>query len=115
MARTETGLKRVAPSSGTDQASWLISAGRAERTAGRGVRPQVALIADHARMLAALDREQDRESLRRVRRIVEFDRGTGRLDHGLESRLTLALHERPRTSVILEVSICFNFHRGAEG
>lgn len=45
---------------------------------GSGVRPQVASIADHARMLAALNREQDREILRRVRRMVELDRGRSR-------------------------------------
>jgi hypothetical protein len=45
---------------------------------GSGVRPQVASIADLARMLAALDREQDRELLRRVRRMVELDRGRSR-------------------------------------
>jgi hypothetical protein len=45
---------------------------------GRGVRPQVASIADHARMLAALNRERDREILRRVRQMVELDRGRSR-------------------------------------
>jgi hypothetical protein len=45
---------------------------------GSGVRPQVASIADHARMLAALDHEQDRELLRRVRHVVELDRGRSR-------------------------------------
>ena len=45
---------------------------------GSGVRPQVASIADHARMLAALNREHDREILRRVRRMVELDRGRSR-------------------------------------
>ncbi len=45
---------------------------------GRGVRPQVASIADHARMLAALNREQDLELLRRVRRMIELDRGRAR-------------------------------------
>jgi hypothetical protein len=45
---------------------------------GRGVRPQVASIADHARMLSALDREQDHEILHRVRRMVELDRGRTR-------------------------------------
>jgi hypothetical protein len=45
---------------------------------GNSVRPQVASIADLARMLAALNREQDREILRRVRRMVELDRGHSR-------------------------------------
>lgn len=45
---------------------------------GRGVRPSVASIGDHARMLAALNREQDHEPLRMLRRLVELDRELGR-------------------------------------
>lgn len=45
---------------------------------GSRVRPQVASIADLARMLAAFNREQDYEILRRVRRMVELDRGRSR-------------------------------------
>ncbi len=45
---------------------------------GRGVRPAVASIGDHARMLAALNREQDHEPLRILRRLVELDRELGR-------------------------------------
>ena len=41
---------------------------------GRGVRPSVASLGDHARMLAALDRERDQEALRTVRRLIELDR-----------------------------------------
>lgn len=41
---------------------------------GLGLRPFVASIADHARMLAALDREQNREPLRRLRRVIELER-----------------------------------------
>jgi hypothetical protein len=45
---------------------------------GRGLRPQVASLDDHARMLAALDREQDRQPLRTIRRVIELDHRLGR-------------------------------------
>jgi hypothetical protein len=44
---------------------------------GKGVRPSVASIADHARMLAALNREQDEPSLRTLRRLIELDHRRG--------------------------------------
>jgi hypothetical protein len=40
---------------------------------GHGLRPSVASIDDHARMLAALDREQDREPLFTIRRLIELE------------------------------------------
>jgi hypothetical protein len=40
---------------------------------GRGVRPMVASLGDHARMLSALDREHDQEALRTVRRLIELE------------------------------------------
>ena len=50
---------------------------------GQGVRPSVASVGDHVRMLAALDREQDVEPLRRLRRLVELERGPGQ-SRGIE-------------------------------
>src|SRR6266545_7378328 len=48
---------------------------------GHGVRPSVASIDDQARMLAALDREQDRVPLQTIQRLIELgrelDRGRG--------------------------------------
>jgi hypothetical protein len=41
---------------------------------GRGLRPQVASADDLARMLGALDREQDVERLLRLRRLIELER-----------------------------------------
>jgi hypothetical protein len=41
---------------------------------GRGVRPSVASLPDHARMLAALNREQDLEKLQTTRRLIELER-----------------------------------------
>jgi hypothetical protein len=49
---------------------------------GRGLRPAVASVDDHARMLAALDRERDREPLARIQRLIE-------LEHGLRRGLSL--------------------------
>ena len=46
---------------------------------GQGLRPSVASLDDHARMLAALDRDQDHEPLLMIRRLIELEHG---LDHG---------------------------------
>jgi hypothetical protein len=40
---------------------------------GHGLRPSVASVDDHARMLAALDREQDREPLLTIQRVIELE------------------------------------------
>jgi hypothetical protein len=45
---------------------------------GRGLRPSVASLDDHARMLAAVDREHDRQPLLTLQRLIELDRGISR-------------------------------------
>jgi hypothetical protein len=45
---------------------------------GHGVRPSVASVDDHARMLAALDREQDRQRLQTIQRVMELEHRLGR-------------------------------------
>lgn len=40
---------------------------------GQGLRPLVASLGDHARMLAALDREQDLAPLRTLHRLIELE------------------------------------------
>jgi hypothetical protein len=45
---------------------------------GRGLRPAVASVDDHARMLAALDREQDHEPLAVLQRLIELEHGLRR-------------------------------------
>ena len=45
---------------------------------GQGLRPSVASLDDHARMLAALDREQDQEPLLTIRRLIELEHGLDR-------------------------------------
>ncbi len=45
---------------------------------GRGLRPSVASLDDHARMLAALGREHDREPLLTLQRLIELEHELGR-------------------------------------
>jgi hypothetical protein len=45
---------------------------------GQGLRPSVASLDDHARMLAALDRDQDHEPLLTIRRMIELEHGLDR-------------------------------------
>ena len=45
---------------------------------GRGLRPSVASLDDHARMLASLDREQDQVPLQTMQRLIELDRELSR-------------------------------------
>jgi hypothetical protein len=52
--------------------------GASREPLGRGVRPSVAAPGDLVRMLAALDREQDRGPLQAMRRLIELDRGRHR-------------------------------------
>jgi hypothetical protein len=44
---------------------------------GSGLRPYIASLGDHARMLAALGRDQDAAKLRIVRRLIELERQLG--------------------------------------
>ena len=56
---------------------------RAEREPlGQGLRPSVASVDDHARMLAALGRERDREPLMTIQRVIE-------LEHQLQRGLSI--------------------------
>ena len=45
---------------------------------GQGLRPSVTSLDDHARMLSALDRDQDREPLLTTRRLIELQHGLDR-------------------------------------
>lgn len=75
---TDAGeLKLIPEPAGTRGYSDLRRAARREPL-GHGVRPQVASLGDHARMLAALNREQDLRSLRTLRRLIELEHGLSR-------------------------------------
>jgi transcriptional regulator with XRE-family HTH domain len=75
---TDAGELKIVPEpAGTRGYNDLRRDARGEPL-GRGVRPTVASIADHARMLVGLNRERDLETLRTVRRMIELDRGRTR-------------------------------------
>jgi hypothetical protein len=77
-------LKLVAEPAGTRGYDDLRR--RADREPlGRGLRPQIAAADDLARMLGALDRDQDLERLLRLRRLVNLEHQLGReLGRGIE-------------------------------
>ena len=81
---TDAGeLKLVPEPAGTGGYDDLRRAARREPL-GQGLRPQVASLGDQARMLAALDREQDLEALRTLRRLIELEQSISRgIDLGL--------------------------------
>jgi hypothetical protein len=52
---------------------------------GQGLRPQVASVDDHARMLSVLGRERDRQPLRTLERMLEIGPEIARsLDRGID-------------------------------
>jgi hypothetical protein len=76
--RTDAGqLKIVLEPVGT-QGYDDLRRGATHEPLGRGVRPAVVSLGDHARMLAALARDQDQEALRTVRRLIELERSRTR-------------------------------------
>jgi hypothetical protein len=81
---TDAGeLKLVPEPAGTGGYDDLRRAARREPL-GQGVRPQVASLGDQARMLAALDRDQDLQALRTLRRLIELEQSISRgVDLGL--------------------------------
>jgi hypothetical protein len=70
-------VKLVAEPAGTSGYDDLRRAARREPL-GQGLRPQVASLGDQARMLAALDREQDLQALRTLRRLIELEQSISR-------------------------------------
>jgi hypothetical protein len=75
---TEAGELKIVPQpAGTQGYDDLRR--RAERPPlGQGLRPAVASVDDHARMLAALGREQDRQPLEVLQRLIEIEHEIGR-------------------------------------
>lgn len=69
-------LKIVAEPAGTRGYDDLRRAASREPL-GSGLRPSIASLGDHARMLAALGRDQDAAKLRTVRRLIELERQLG--------------------------------------
>jgi transcriptional regulator with XRE-family HTH domain len=75
--RTRAGELKLVPepagSRGYDDLRWHSS----REPLGQGLRPQVASRGDLARMLGALDRDEDLPKLLRLRRLIELDRSRG--------------------------------------
>jgi hypothetical protein len=72
--QTDAGeLKIVLEPAGT-QGYDDLRRGATHEPLGRGLRPTVASLGDHARMLAALSRDHDQEALRTIRRLIELER-----------------------------------------
>lgn len=83
--RTRAGELKIVPepagTRGYDDLRWHAST----EALGQGIRPQIASPADLARMLGALDRDDQIPTLLRVRRLIELDRGLTRdRGHGIE-------------------------------
>lgn len=74
---TDAGEVKIVPEpAGTRGYDDLRRASRREPL-GSGLRPSVASLGDHARMLAALGRDEDAAKLRTVRRLIELERQLG--------------------------------------
>jgi hypothetical protein len=78
---TDAGKLKVVPEPAGTRGYDDLRRAASREPLGSGLRPSVASLGDHARMLAALGREQDDMPLRTVRRLIELERELGR---GLE-------------------------------
>jgi hypothetical protein len=76
--RTDAGELKLVPEPAGTRGFDDLRRDATREPLGHGVRPAVASLGDHARMLAALDREHDQEALRTTRRLIELDRGRTR-------------------------------------
>ena len=83
--RTDAGELKIVPEPVGTRGYDDLRRAASREPLGQGVRPSVASLGDHARMLAALGREQDLEPLHTVRRLVELEleRSRGR-SRGIE-------------------------------
>jgi len=76
--QTDAGELKIVPQpAGTRGYDDLRRRARLEPL-GHGLRPSVASLDDHARMLAALGREHDRRPLLTLQRLIELDHGISR-------------------------------------
>ena len=71
--QTDAGEFKVVPEPAGTRGYDDLRRAASREPLGHGVRPSVASLGDHARMLAALSREQDLEPLHIVRRLVELE------------------------------------------
>src|SRR5215208_994628 len=76
--RTRAGELRLVPEPAGSRGYDDLRRHATRESLGRGLRPQVASPGDLARMLGALGREQQIETLLRLRRLIELERNLGR-------------------------------------
>jgi hypothetical protein len=75
--RTDAGEMKIVPEPAGTRGYDDLRRDATREPLGSGLRPSVASLGDHARMLAALGREQDAAKLRTVRRLIELERQLG--------------------------------------
>jgi hypothetical protein len=71
--RTTAGELKLVPEPVGTRGYDDLRRGASREPLGHGVRSSVASLPDHARMLAALDRQQDLEILQTTRRLIELE------------------------------------------
>lgn len=81
--RTDAGEVKIVSEPAGTRGYDDLRRGATREPLGRGVRPAVASLGDHARMLAALDQQQALAPLRTVRRLIELEHGLSR-GHGID-------------------------------
>ncbi len=74
---TDTGELKIVPEPAGTRGYDDLRRAASREPLGSGLRPSVASLGDHARMLAALGRDQDAAKLRTVRRLIELERQLG--------------------------------------
>jgi len=74
---TDAGELKIVPEPAGTRGYDDLRRAASREPLGSGLRPSVASLGDHARMLAALGREQDTAKLRTVRRLIELERQLG--------------------------------------
>lgn len=74
---TDAGELKIVPEPAGTRGYDDLRRAASREPLGSGLRPSVASLGDHARMLAALGREVDAGELRTVRRLIELERQLG--------------------------------------
>ena len=74
---TDAGELKIVPEPAGTRGYDDLRRAASREPLGSGLRPSVASLGDHARMLAALGREEEAAKLRTVRRLIELERELG--------------------------------------
>jgi hypothetical protein len=75
---THAGELKVVPEPVGTRGYDDLRRGASREPLGQGLRPMVASLGDHARMLSVLNRADKAEQLRTIRRLIELERELGR-------------------------------------